>query len=34
MIKKLTQLIFEIVYFYHEMGGQRKKYMGYSTSIN
>ena len=33
MIKKLTQLNDEIVYFYHEMGAQRKHYMGYNTSL-
>ena len=29
MVQKLTQLNFEVVYFYHEMGEQRKKYLGY-----
>ena len=27
MIKKVTQFIFEMVYFHHEMGEQGKKYM-------
>ena len=31
--KKITQLNFHLVYFYHEMGEQ-KKYMGYNTLIN
>ena len=31
--KKITQLNFEIVYFYHEVGERRKKYTGYNTSI-
>ena len=29
MVQKLTQLNFEVVYFYYEMGEQRKKYLGY-----
>ena len=29
MVQKLTQLNFEVAYFYYEMGEQRKKYLGY-----
>ena len=32
--KKLAQLNFEIVYFHHEIGEQRKKYTGINFSIN